>query len=73
LGIEDNPPIPVYDCSGPYTDPAASPSTCWQGPARGAQPAWIEERGDTERLTGPTSAYGRARAADPETAGQPAL
>ena len=26
---------------------------------------WIEERGDTEALDGPTSAYGRARLADP--------
>jgi phosphomethylpyrimidine synthase len=29
---------------------------------------WIEERGDTEELGGPTSDYGRARAADPTLA-----
>ena len=23
FGGEDNPPVTVYDCSGPYTDPAA--------------------------------------------------
>src|SRR5665213_956269 len=30
---------------------------------------WIGERADTEELAGPTSAYGRARAADPALAG----
>jgi phosphomethylpyrimidine synthase len=29
---------------------------------------WIEERGDTEQLDGPTSEYGRQRAEDPELA-----
>ena len=65
-GAEDNPPIPVYDCSGPYTDPAASIDLL-----RGLPPvraAWIAERGDTEMLAGPTSEYGRARAVDPKTA-----
>jgi len=65
-GAEDNPPIPVYDSSGPYTDPAASIDLL-----KGLSPvraAWIAERGDTEILAGPTSDYGRARAVDPETA-----
>ena len=65
-GTEENPPIPVYDSSGPYTDPAASIDLL-----RGLPPvraAWIAERGDTEMLAGPTSDYGRARAVDPETA-----
>ncbi len=65
-GAEDNPPIPVYDSSGPYTDPAASIDLL-----KGLLPvraAWIAERGDTEILAGPTSDYGRARAVDPETA-----
>jgi len=65
-GAEDNPPIPVYDSSGPYTDPAASIDLL-----RGLSPvraAWIAERGNTEILAGPTSDYGRARAVDPETA-----
>ena len=65
-GAEDNPPIPVYDSSGPYTDPAASIDLL-----KGLSPvraAWIAERGDSEILAGPTSDYGRARAVDPETA-----
>ncbi|GAB4168371.1 MAG: phosphomethylpyrimidine synthase ThiC [Rhodocyclaceae bacterium] len=61
-GIEKNPPIFVYDCSGPYTDPAARIDIRAGLPAlRGP---WIEERGDTEPLGAPTSAYGRARGAD---------
>jgi phosphomethylpyrimidine synthase len=62
-GVEENPPITVYDTSGPYTDPEAAIDLLRGLPdLRGA---WIEERGDTERLRGPTSEYGRARAADP--------
>jgi phosphomethylpyrimidine synthase len=66
LGAEDHPPIPVYDCSGPYTDPQAQIDLL-QGlsPVRSA---WIEERSDTEILAGPSSDYGRARATDPATA-----
>ncbi|WP_018871640.1 phosphomethylpyrimidine synthase ThiC [Thioalkalivibrio sp. ALJ16] len=60
---EENPPIPVYDTSGPYTDPEAS-IDLHRGLAdlRGS---WIDERADTEWLDGPSSEYGRARAADP--------
>ena len=65
-GIEANPPIPVYDSSGPYTDPAAAIDLLAGLPP--VRAAWIEERGDTEQLAGPTSAYGRARAADPALA-----
>ncbi len=65
-GIEANPPVPVYDSSGPYTDPAATIDLLAGLP--GLRAGWIEERGDTERLAGPTSAYGRARAADPALA-----
>ena len=36
---------------------------------RALRARWIAERGDTEELDGPTSAYGRARLADPELAG----
>ena len=61
-----NPDIHVYDVSGPYTDPAA---TCDLNRGLAALRArWIEERGDTELLTGPSSAYGRERLDDPETA-----
>ncbi len=63
FGIETNPPVPVYDSSGPYTDPAATIDLLAGLPS--VRAGWIEERGDTERLAGPTSAYGRSRAADP--------
>ncbi|MGG1944110.1 phosphomethylpyrimidine synthase ThiC [Trinickia sp. NRRL B-1857] len=66
FGGEKNPPIYVYDTSGPYTDPQA------QIDIRSGLPAlrqrWIEERADTEPLSGLTSQYGRERAADPATA-----
>jgi phosphomethylpyrimidine synthase len=62
MGAEPNPPIFVYDTSGPYTDPQARIDIRKGLPAlRGA---WIEERGDTEVLSGPSSAYGRERLAD---------
>ena len=63
FGSEKNPPIYVYDTSGPYTDPDARIDI-----RSGLEPIrskWIEERGDTEELDGPTSAYGRERLADP--------
>ncbi|MCC9000872.1 MAG: phosphomethylpyrimidine synthase ThiC, partial [Candidatus Contendobacter sp.] len=66
LGAEDNPPIPVYDCSGPYTDPNAQIDLLQGLPL--VRSAWIDERGDTETLAGPSSKYGCARAADPATA-----
>ncbi|HEV8260540.1 MAG TPA: phosphomethylpyrimidine synthase ThiC [Burkholderiales bacterium] len=62
FGGEQNPPIYVYDCSGPYTDPAAKIDV-----RDGLVPiraAWIEERNDTELLDGLSSEYGRAREAD---------
>src|SRR6266699_2625580 len=55
FGAEKNPPVVVYDTSGPYTDPTAQIDI-----RRGLPPLrakWIEERGDTEALAGPTSAY----------------
>ncbi len=62
-GAEENPPIPVYDTSGPYTDPEAEIDLTRGLPA--LREAWIVERGDTELLDGPSSEYGRARLADP--------
>ena len=67
FGAEKNPPIVVYDTSGPYTDPAATIDIRRGLPALRAP--WIAERGDTVELDGPTSAYGQARLADPELAG----
>jgi len=61
-----NPPIAVYDTSGPYTDPAAKIDI-----RKGLFPFrqnWIESRGDTAVLDGPTSAYGRKRLEDPKLA-----
>jgi len=66
MGAEENPPITVYDTSGPYTDPQARIDLL-QGLAE-LRGAWIDQRGDTEWLDGPTSAFGRARAEDPELA-----
>ncbi|WUR14187.1 phosphomethylpyrimidine synthase ThiC [[Empedobacter] haloabium] len=62
FGHEPNPPISVYDTSGPYTDPAATIDIrAGLAPLRAA---WIAERGDTEEMAGPTSEYGQARLAD---------
>jgi len=66
FGAERNPPIFVYDASGPYTDPQSRIDIRAGLPAM--RQRWIEERQDTERLDGPTSAYGRARLADPALA-----
>jgi len=60
--VEENPPLPVYDTSGPYTDFEANVDL-----ARGLpdlRTAWIEERKDTQSLTGPGSVYGRQRRQD---------
>ena len=62
MGAEPNPPIFVYDTSGPYTDPQVR-IDIRKGLAALRAP-WIEERADTEVLTGPSSAYGRERLAD---------
>ncbi|HET8830930.1 MAG TPA: phosphomethylpyrimidine synthase ThiC, partial [Casimicrobiaceae bacterium] len=67
FGSEKNPPLAVYDTSGPYTDPAARIDVRQGLPALRAQ--WIAERDDTMLLDSPTSAYGRARLADPALAG----
>ncbi len=60
FGGEKNPSIFVYDCSGPYTDPAARIDIRQGLPA--LRQKWIEERNDTEVLTGLSSEYGRQRA-----------
>jgi phosphomethylpyrimidine synthase len=56
----------VYDCSGPYSDPAVKIDIRAGLPA--LRKGWIEERGDTETLGGLSSEYGRAQAADPKLA-----
>src|SRR6476646_8410154 len=62
FGAEVNPPLAVYDTSGPYTDPAAKIDIRSGLPALRAR--WIAERGDSVELDGLTSAYGRARLAN---------
>ena len=66
MGGEENPPIFVYDTSGPYTDPNAKIDI-----RKGLAPLrqkWIEEREDTDYLSGPTSEYGQERLADEKLA-----
>ena len=67
FGAETNPAIVVYDTSGPYTDPDASIDIRAGLPPLRAP--WIAERGDTEVLPQLSSAYGRARLADPKLEG----
>jgi phosphomethylpyrimidine synthase len=62
----DNPPIAVYDTSGPYTDPDARIDI--QKGLAALREQWISARADTELLSGPTSEYGRRRLADPKLA-----
>jgi phosphomethylpyrimidine synthase len=66
MGAEKNPPIFVYDTSGPYTDPRVK-IDIRSGLAALRQP-WILERNDTEELPGPTSRYGVERMNDPKLA-----
>jgi phosphomethylpyrimidine synthase len=63
FGAEKNPPVVVYDTSGPYTDPEVKIDIRNGLPALRA--GWIAERNDTEELAGPTSTYGQQRLNDP--------
>jgi len=63
-----NPPVLLYDTSGPYTDPEMSLDV-----RQGLAPRrlhWILERHDVEELPGPTSMYRRQRDADPRLASE---
>ncbi|WP_428623432.1 phosphomethylpyrimidine synthase ThiC [Sedimenticola sp.] len=64
FGAEKNPPVLVYDTSGIYTDPDAKIDL------RAGLPEirrnWIEERNDTERLSGVSSQFTRQRKENPE-------
>jgi phosphomethylpyrimidine synthase len=66
MGAEANPPIYVYDCSGPYTDPTVKIDI--RSGLVGLRSEWILERGDTDALDGPSSQYGVERLNDPELA-----
>src|SRR5216110_1120085 len=62
-----NPPLRLYDTSGPYTDPEAAIDL-----KRGLPPlrlAWILGRGDVEELPGSTSVYRKTREEDPALGG----
>ncbi len=59
---EANPPLPVYDTSGPYTDPDVGVRLTRGLPALRSD--WIKEREDTETLTGRSSEYARGREKD---------
>src|SRR5467141_1921731 len=62
-----NPPLRLYDTSGPYTDPDAGIDL-----KRGLPPLrlpWILGRGDVEELPGPTSVYRKTREEDPALGG----
>jgi len=64
--VRDNPPVRVYDTSGPYTDPNVEINL-----ARGLVPireAWIDARKDTQILTAPSSVYDTDRLSDPKRA-----
>lgn len=63
-GVEENPPITVYDTSGPYSDPDIKVDLLKGMPD--VRSNWIAERDDTELLDGPTSDYGQQRQSDPE-------
>lgn len=59
---EKNPPIIVYDSSGPYTDPNVK-IDIYQG-IKAIRKSWVEAREDTEILPNITSQYGRVRQND---------
>lgn len=64
---EKNPPVTVYDSSGPYTDPAIDIDVK-KGLPR-LREEWIIKRGDVTQLEGVSSEYGRKRADDPALTG----
>jgi phosphomethylpyrimidine synthase len=63
-----NPPVLVYDPSGPYTDPDTAIDV-----RKGLAPVraeWVRGYGDAEELPSVSSTYGRARRADAKLAGR---
>ena len=66
MGGEKNPPIFVYDTSGPYTDPKVKIDI--RSGLAPLREKWIAERNDTEMLASITSQYGLARLHDPKLA-----
>ena len=64
FGGEINAPVTVYDTSGPYTDPNVTIDV--RKGLADVRSAWIEDRGDTEKLPGLSSEFGQRRLADEE-------
>ncbi|CAM3788042.1 phosphomethylpyrimidine synthase ThiC [Pseudomonas wadenswilerensis] len=64
FGGEANAPVLVYDTSGPYTDPNVIIDV--RKGLGDVRSAWIDARGDTERLDGLSSNFGQQRLADAE-------
>lgn len=60
--LEENPPVTVYDTSGPYTD-ENSQINIEKGLPR-IRDQWILDRNDVDILDGITSEYGKSRLAD---------
>ena len=65
FGQEENPAIPVYDTSGPLTDPDADVDLS-NGIER-IRTSWIEQRDDTVELKELSSEFGRQRLTDTKT------
>ncbi|WP_414659477.1 phosphomethylpyrimidine synthase ThiC [Acinetobacter courvalinii] len=66
LGGEHNPPVMVYDTSGVYTDPNIQIDLNKGLPL--VRQSWIDERQDTDILSGLSSEFGQARLKDIRTA-----
>lgn len=66
FGGEINAPVTVYDTSGPYTDPNVNIDV--RKGLADVRSAWIEDRGDTEKLPGLSSEFGQRRLNDAELA-----
>ena len=64
FGGEINAPVTVYDTSGPYTDPNVTIDV--RKGLADVRSAWIEDRGDTEKLSGLSSEFGQRRLDDAE-------
>lgn len=57
---EHNPPVRVYDTSGPYTDPNIDIDV--QKGLASVRESWIDQRGDTDTIDTLSSQYARVRA-----------
>jgi len=67
FGGEPNPPIPIYDTSGPYTDPEVDIDL--ERGLAAVRATWLEQRGDCDTLPALSSTYGQQRLNDTATAG----